>query len=233
MFQKIKKFLVKYKRTIFKGLIIIAVLAVIGVSIFLILRACGFTDVEQYIALRDSLGDSVWLWVIIGTLQVVQVIFIPVSNQLITVPCAIVFNNDLWKVWLTAWLSIWLATQVLYWLGRVGGTKILKWLLNDEEQVEKCKKFLNRSWVFYPIGCLLPIIPDDIITTLCGTAKMNYAFVLVSSLITRAIDTACSVFGFGFALKHRWLLIIMGVVYVAMVVVSIWYFKKMSIKSKK
>lgn len=205
-----KQFLKKYKWTIIKSIIVLVVLAGIAVGTYFILRACGFTTADDFIALRDKIGDNVWFWIIIGALQMVQVIFIPLTNQIITVPCALVFNNELWKVWITSWISIWIATLILYWIGRVGGKIVLKWILNDEEQTERCANFLNRGWIFYPIGMLLPL-PDDVITTLAGTAKMNFWFVAICALLTRAVDTACSVYGFGYLARFWWGWIILGV----------------------
>ena len=219
-----KEFLKKYKSSIIKTIIVIAVLVAIAVGVYFILRACGFTKAEDYIALRDKFGDSVVFWLIVGLLEVVQVIFVPLTNQIITVPVAMVFNEELWKVWLTAWISIWLATLILYWVGRVGGPKLLKWILNNQEDVEKCTKFLNRGWIFYPIGMLLPL-PDDVITTLAGTAKMNFFFVAICSFFTRALDTAFSVFLYGYAVKHPWLWIIIILGTIALFVFSFFLWK--------
>lgn len=218
-----KEFLKKYKSSIIKTIIVIAILVAIAVGVYFILRACGFTKAEDYIALKNKFGDSVVFWLIVGLLEIVQVIFVPLTNQIITVPVAMVFNDELWKVWLTAWISIWLATLILYWIGRVGGPKLLKWILNDKEQVEKCTNFLNRGWIFYPIGMILPL-PDDVITTLAGTAKMNFFFVAICSFFTRALDTAFSVFLYGYAVKHPWLwiVIILGTIGLFVLTFFLW-----------
>ena len=218
-----KEFLKKYKSSIIKTIIVIAILVAIAVGVYFILRACGFTKAEDYIALKNKFGDSVIFWLIVGLLEIVQVIFVPLTNQIITVPVAMVFNDELWKVWLTAWISIWLATLILYWIGRVGGPKLLKWILNDKEQVEKCTNFLNRGWIFYPIGMILPL-PDDVITTLAGNAKMNFFFVAICSFFTRALDTAFSVFLYGYAVKHPWLwiVIILGTIGLFVLTFFLW-----------
>ncbi len=218
-----KEFLKKYKSSIIKTIIVIAILVAIAVGVYFILRACGFTKAEDYIALKNKFGDSVVFWLIVGLLEIVQVIFVPLTNQIITVPVAMVFNDELWKVWLTAWISIWLATLILYWIGRVGGPKLLKWILNDKEQVEKCTNFLNRGWIFYPIGMILPL-PDDVITTLAGTAKMNFFFVAICSFFTRALDTAFSVFLYGYAVKHPWLwiVIVLGTIGLFVLTFFLW-----------
>lgn len=224
-----KSFLQKYKWIIIKGLIVLVVVASIAVGAYFILRALGFVTKEDFLALRDKMGDSIWFWLTIGLLQIVQVIFIPVTNQIITIPCALVFPDSLWKVWLTAWFSIWLATLILYWLGRCGGKKVLDWILGDKEKVASCTRWLNRGWIFYPVCMLLPI-PDDILTTLAGTAKMKFWFVALCCFITRGIDTACSVFGWGFLTRFwwGWIILISGIIALCLLTFFLWkYDQKM------
>ena len=210
--------------TITKCLLLLLIFAIIGVSAYFCLKGCGLTTTDDFIKLKTELGDSFLLWFIIGCLQIIQVIFIPITNQIITVPIAFVFNDDLLKVFFTSWISIWLATLVLYFLGRWGGDKILKWLLNDNKQVDRCKNWLNKGWIFYPIGMLLPL-PDDIITTLAGTSKMNFLFVAICSFITRGIDVACSVFGFGLLTKYWWGWLILAVGIIILIASTIILFK--------
>ena len=219
-----KAFLQKYKWSIIKTIIVLLIVVAIAVGTYFILRACGFTTTEDFLALRDKMGDNIFFWIVIGLLQIVQVIFIPITNQIITVPCALVFNNELWKVWITSWFSIWIATLILYWIGRVGGKAVLKWILNDEEQTERCSNWLNRGWVFYPICMLLPL-PDDVVTTLAGTAKMKFLFVAICSFITRGIDTACSVYGFGYLAKFWWGWIILGIGIVGLFLMTFFLWK--------
>ena len=216
---------------ILKSLLILAIFAALAVSTYFILGACGFTTKEDFVRLRNDLGDTVWLWIIIGAFQIVQVIFIPVSNQIITVPCALVFNDELWKVWITSWLSIWLATLILYVLGRWGGEKILSWLLKDREQAERCTHFINRGWIFFPLGMLLPL-PDDIVTVLAGTGKMKFWFVALVTFLTRGIDTACSVYGFGFLTRYwwGWVILAAGIVLLG---IGTWLFWKIQRKREK
>ena len=52
-----KEFLKKYKSSIIKTIIVIAILVAIAVGVYFILRACGFTKAEDYIALKNKFGD--------------------------------------------------------------------------------------------------------------------------------------------------------------------------------
>lgn len=229
-----KSFLQKYKWVILRTIIVIAAIAIIAVGVYFILRACGFTTKEDFIALRDKLGDTIWFWLLIGALQIIQVIFIPIANQIITVPLALVFQNELWKVWITSWMSIWTATLILYWIGRAGGKKLLHFILGDKEKVESCTRWLNRGYMFYPLCMLLPI-PDDILTTLAGTSKMKFWFVALCSLFTRGIDTACSVFGWGYLTKFwwGWVILITGVVLLFLMTFFLWKYDQKVKKAEK
>ncbi len=229
-----KTFLKKFKGAIIRTIIVMIAIAIVAVGVYFILKASGFTTKDDFITLRDKIGDNIWFWIIVGLLQIVQVIFIPLTNQIITVPLALVFNNELWKVWLTSWISIWIATLILYWIGRSGGRALLKWILNDEEQTERCSNWLRRGWIFYPICMLLPL-PDDVITTLAGTAKMKFIFVLICSFLTRGIDTACSVYGWGYLTRWwwGWLLLILGSILLFVLTFFLWKIDRKLLEKKK
>lgn len=227
--KKIKEWLYKHKGQILRSLLIIGIVATIGVCGYLILWACGFTSKEQFEALRNNLGDSVWFWLVIALLQIFQVIFIPISNQIITVPLALLFpTNELWKVFLCSWLSIWVATMILYLIGRLGGEKILNFVLKDKEQVEKCTNWLNKGKYYYIILMWLPF-PDDIVTILAGTSHYGFVYIAIASLITRAVDIACSVWGFGYLTRYwwGWLILAVGIILLG---VGTWLFKRYDTK---
>ena len=219
---------------VLKSLLILTIFAALAVGVYFVLRACGFATKEDFVRLRDSLGDTIWIWFIIGALQIVQVIFIPISNQVITVPCALVFNDQLLWVWITSWISIWIATLILYALGRWGGEKILNWLLKDKEQVNRCTKFINRGWIFYPLGMLLPL-PDDVVTVLAGTGKMKFWFVALVTFLTRGIDTACSVYGWGFLTRYwwGWIILAVGIIILGVLTIVFWKWQKHKEKVEK
>lgn len=231
-FKKLGGLIKKNRKQIIKILVIAILIGGIAVGGYFILKACGFTTAEDFRRLRDTIGDNIWFWLLIATLQIIQVIFIPISNQIITLPVALIFNNELWKVFLTSWLSIWIATMILYFIGLKGGSKLLKWILGDQEQVDRCTKWLNKGWIFYPIGMLLPL-PDDIVTVLAGTAKFNWLFVLVCSLLTRAVDAACTVWGLGYLTKFWWGWLILAIGGVLLLLMTYLFYKWEKQQNKK
>lgn len=223
----------KVFKIIGKFAILFLIIGVIAGGAYGILYACGFTSVEKFIELKNTLGDSFLFWIIIVALQVFQVVFIPISNQIISAPVAILFNNELWKVFLSSFIGIEIGTIILYVLGKFGGTKILNFLLGDKEKTEKCKNFMKKGKAFYPIGMLVFLIPDDILTTLTGVARYNFWYVLVVSFITRAICVSVSVFGVGYATKYPFLWGVITALLIGVVIFTFLYFRKTLKENKK
>lgn len=195
----------KVIKTILKFALVILIIGAIAGASYGILYACGFTTVDKFKELRDSMGESIWFWAIIVALQVFQTIFIPISNQLITGATAILFNDCLWKVWLSAGIGISIGSIILYFLGRFGGNKLLKFLLGDEEQANKCKRGMKKGKGFYVIGMFIPFIPDDILNTLSGVAKYNFLFVCVITIVARFTCTAFTTWGIGLLTQYWWM----------------------------
>lgn len=225
----------KILKIILKALIVVAIIGAIAGISYLVLRLCGFTTVEDFTRLRDELGDTFGFWAIITALQVFQVVFLPITNQIITVPIAILFNNELWKVFLSSWIGIFIGTIILFFIGRFGGDKLLSWVLSDKESAKKCEDWLKQGKAFYVAGMVIPFLPDDLLTTLAGTSKYNFFFVLMVSAVTRGICTAFSVWGFGYLTQFwwGWIILIVGLIALLGATFLIWKWQQNKIKKEK
>lgn len=222
----------KYKPVILKTLLIVAIISIIAVSTYFILRACGFTTVEDFQRLRNQLGDSIWFWVIIVLLQIVQVVFIPISNSLISAPIALIFSNELWKVFLSSWIGICIGTIILYFIGKYAGGKLLNFVLGDKEKAEKLKGFMLQGKAFFVIGDVIPVIPNDVLTVLAGMSGYSFIFTFIVTLITRAICIATTVWLFGYMTTYPWLIAVLIALIVFMIFAGI-YVTKRQIKKQK
>jgi len=229
---KIKNWFKNTYKQILKTLMLIGIIAVIAVSTYFILRACGFTTVDDFKRLRNQLGDSIWFWAIIVLLQIVQVVFIPISNSLISAPIAVIFSNELWKVFLSSWIGICIGTIILYFIGRCAGGKLLKFVLGDEEKANKLKGFMQQGKAFFVIGDLIPVIPNDVLTVLAGMSGYGFWFTFIVTLITRAICIATTVWLFGYITTYPWLITALVVLIVFMIFAGIFVTKR-SIKKQK
>lgn len=221
-----KKIWNEYKGALLKSLLIIAIVVAIGFATYGILYACGFTSVDKFKELRDRLGDNLGFWAIIVGLQIIQAVFIQCSNSLITAPISILFNNELWKVFLASWLGVFIGNVILYYIGRFAGGKLLKFVLGDEEKAERLKGFMQKGKWFYLVGCVCPIIPSDVLNTLAGASKYNQWFVIVSTFFTRGICVATTTWVVGLIPKYPFMIAILIGLIAIMILVAIWATRK-------
>ena len=207
----------KIWKPVLKAAMVIAIMSATVAAAYLVLRLCGLTDMDK---LRNDLGDTIWLYVAIGALQAVQVVFIPVSNQIITVPACLAFPDKLHYVFLASWIGVEIGTIALYFIGRFGGKKMIGWILGDKEKAESCSVWIKKAGWAYPIGMLIPFLPDDVLTTLAGTAKYSFPYVMLVSLVTRGICVAATVWGFGYLTRFWWGWIVLAASGVALLVAT-------------
>lgn len=220
-----KQFLTKYKPTILKTLLLIGIIACVAGITYLILYLTGFTTAEKLQQLKDDMGESIWFWSIIVLLQIIQTVFLPISNQLITGATAILFANQLWKVWLSAAIGISIGSFILYLIGRFGGQRVVAWLLGDKEKVEKLRAGMRKGKGFYVIGMFIPFIPDDILSTLAGVAKYNVWFALVVTVTARFVCTAFTTWGIGLLTQYWWMWIVLAVGILLMILATYLTYK--------
>ena len=201
------------KKILLKVLIFLVIVCTIGSVIYLIMHLTGIDTINGLQEFCNKHKE--YSYTIIIFLQIVQVVFIPISNQIITIPAIAVLGVV--PAFVCSFIGIEIGTIILYFIGRYGGGKFLQWLLGDKEKAEKIKNLVNSRRLFYPVGMLIAIIPDDLLTTLAGVAKMNFWYVFIVSAITRALCIAYTVFGIGFLSSTWWGMTIFGVVTVGII----------------
>ena len=201
------------KKILLKVLIFLVIVCTIGSVIYLIMHLTGIDTINGLQEFCNKHKE--YSYTIIIFLQIVQVVFIPISNQIITIPAIAVLGVV--PAFVCSFIGIEIGTIILYFIGRYGGGKFLQLLLGDKEKAEKIKNLVNSRRLFYPVGMLIAIIPDDLLTTLAGVAKMNFWYVFIVSAITRALCIAYTVFGIGFLSSTWWGMTIFGVVTVGII----------------
>lgn len=76
-----------------------------------------------------------------------------------------------------------------YWLGRTFGKKAVIWVAGSEKDYKLWSKKLNGKmgkWL-YTSTVLLPIFPDDLISLVIGSIKMNFSFYVIVNAICKII----------------------------------------------
>ena len=195
------------KKLLTKMLIIVIVIAVMASAVYGLMVALGVNTID---GLREAVAQyGWWAYAIIVVLQIIQVVFIPISNQIITIPAIAVIG--VWPAFFCSWIGIEIGTIALYLIGRYGGGPLLRWLISDKDKVDKFKKMVTERKLFYPVGMLIGVIPDDLLTTVAGVARISFWYVLIVSIVTRGICVLTTVFGFGILTQTWWGIVILAI----------------------
>ena len=128
------------KKILLKVLIFFVIVCTIGSVIYLIMHLTGIDTIN---GLQEFCNrHKEYSYTIIIFLQVVQVVFIPISNQIITIPAIAVLGVV--PAFICSFIGIEIGTIILYVIGRYGGGKFLQWLLGDKEKAEKIKNLFKK-----------------------------------------------------------------------------------------
>lgn len=150
-------------------------------------------------------GKSGWLvYVIIWLVMFAQVTIIPIPALPILTACnqisGLVANgsdilnlfslNTVFFLILTTSASV-MGAICAYWIGRKFGRPAVKWVAGSEEDYDKWSdKFNSKTgrWL-WAATVLFPIFPDDLISFVVGSIKMNFSFYVIVNIICKTIGT--------------------------------------------
>ena len=185
------------KKWIKAGLILL-LLAAASVGIYLILRSCGITDVNQ---LRDLIAScGAWGWIVfiaLFTLSTTLLCFVPgISMTFITV--SIILFGAM-KGFLISSIAIFIASTIMFWIGNTVGERAAVKLVG-KDSLEKAQNLIDvKSKLLLPLMLLFPVFPDDALCMVAGMTKMKYWYFAIIALICRTVGIATICFlGSGF-----------------------------------
>lgn len=176
-------------KKIWKILIVVAVIALIAVGGYFVLDYFQLNNLDN---LRSFIDDNIWGVLIFSLILVLQVLFLPAGTLFFTGSAVILFESPL-KAWLICWLSLAVGSWIMFFIARVFGVKVLKWIVG-EKRAEKYAYYLGRGKFVLPMILLIPIFPDDIVCAASGLSNINWLYFMIVVFITRGIDNFCTVF---------------------------------------
>ena len=198
-----KDFFLRHKKSIINGILFIIALIVISFVSMLILQAFGILYYDDGLCLNQDLfrsfTNSWYGWLIIIGMQVLittLLSFIPGASMAFILMIQAMFEKP-WQAFLIAFIGVLLSSLIMYITGRLGGFKICKKLLGEED-AEKASKLLNKNGlVYFPLMMMFPVFPDDALVMIAGTLKLNLKWFIPSIVFGRGIGIATIVFGLG------------------------------------
>lgn len=87
-------------------------------------------------------------------------------------------------------IGCWFSSITMFLVGKYGGTKLVDWLVGEEDRIKAQNLISGRATVLVPVMLACPFFPDDAICMVSGMTKMNVWYFSVMSLITRSTGIA-------------------------------------------
>lgn len=184
-------------------------------SVYFVLNFCGLWEklnsVSKFKSLILSLGfygRSAFV-----LFQFLQVTFIPIPSPILIIAGSIIYGP--FQAGLLSLAGILLGSAFAFFLGKIFGQKIVRFMVGKEAQ-KKWTKFLNNCKFSFVLMMLLPCFPDDILCLVAGLTDMSWTFFMVTQFITRPIGIfSVSIFSSGNLIPyHGWGLIVWTVIFI-------------------
>lgn len=207
------------KKIILKTAIIIAVLAVVFLCAYFILKKLGLDNAEK---LQEIFVNSPWGMIGYILLQIIQVIFIPVNTSIFTIPAIVIFGPE--KAFLVSWIGCSIGSIIMFLIGRYGGKKLLKWVVG-EKNTQKYSNVLGKGKFILIPFLLIPIFPDDVMSAAAGISTIPIWYFCIVIFITRAIDTFCTCFVGANMIKSTLGIVLLVIFVILMIIAAIFLTK--------
>lgn len=170
-----------------------------------------------------AINSGAWSWTVLGVLQFLQVIFVPMPSSFITLTSMKMYPDNLYALYGFTLAVIMFAVVVTYLIGRKWGKKVVVWCAGSEDEYDKWLRVLKskKTNVFYLATVLLPVFPDDVLCLMAGSIRMNFWWYLMSNILGRAIGLATFMFTFHTISNNLWTMIVMAGLIVVLLVYKI------------
>lgn len=195
-----KEFFKKYKKSIFKVVMLLLVMLGISALTLGVLALCDiitFKDgiafnLELFASFKNSIGGAL-LFLLLQTVLCMLLSFIPGVSMAFILLSTFLFDN-IWTAFGVSFSSVMLSSVIMYILGRFGGYKLCVKLLGEEDCEKSMTLLRNKGTVFFPLMMLFPAFPDDALVMMAGVIKMKLAWFIPSIILCRGIGIATTVF---------------------------------------
>lgn len=131
-------------------------------------------------------------WIVYAALWLVMFLSTTIINlpayTILAGSASIGLNIWGWEFILTIMVAYMCGVIVAYWLGRLFGTKAVKWCAGSEQDFNKWSEVLNKKgkW-WYLASVILPIFPDDLMCIVAGGVKFDFKFFVFANFVGRFI----------------------------------------------
>lgn len=179
------------KKILITSIILVAIVGIFILLYFLLGLNKYFTDadfIKEKIESYGNLGKVIYILI-----NLLQTTIIPVTNIPTIFAGSYVYGP--FEGATLAIIGVLIGSVISFYVGRIFGTKLLRWILGDKELDKYLDMMKGREKVVFFLTMLLPGFPDDIICMVAGITPMRFRFFSITLLITRTIPIYLTAYG--------------------------------------
>lgn len=204
-----REFFRNYKKKLLILLLALGILVGISLLVTLILLLFNIVYLDDgikfNIALFNSFKNTWYGIIIILIFQVVTTTllsFAPGTTMGFILMHQALYEN-VWVSFIMAFVGGTLASFSMYFVGKIGGSKLCRKVLGDEDTNKAFNLLNNKGAIYFPLMILFPLFPDDALIMISGTIKMKLSWFAPSIIIGRGVGIATIIFGLEFIPFYR------------------------------
>lgn len=193
------------------------------------LKVFGFLDkidsIEDFRNYINSFGS--YAVILFIALQYLQVVILPIP-AFITVGAGVLLFGAL-KGAIYSTIGIILGSVSAFFIGRVFGYKVAKWLVGKESLDKGLKAIKGKDKIILTFMFLFPFFPDDVLCFVAGITTMSPSFFLVMITVTRIISVFASSFSMNNSIipYNTWWGILLWILFFALtIILTVLIYKK-------
>ena len=171
--------------------LVVSCVSAVVISLYF-LKTTGFLDkidsIEKFRLYIDSFGNNAII--LFTVIQFLQVVVLPIP-AFITVGAGVLLFGPLRGAIFSS-IGIILGSIVAFYIGRVFGFKVAKWLVGEQGLKKGLKAIKGKDKIVLTFMFLFPFFPDDILCFVAGITTMSSSFFIVMIIITRIVSVFAS-----------------------------------------
>jgi len=226
----------KEKSFVFKLFFLLCILIASVSSGLYLLKISGFLNrfrsINEFREFVSSFGAyGVIIFIVI---QFLQVVVLPIP-AFITVGAGVLLFGAFYGA-LYSCVGIILGSIVAYFIGRIFGFKVAKWLVGEESLKKGIETIKGKDRLILTFMFLSPFFPDDLLCFVAGLTSVTPLFFVVMIFITRIISVFASSYSMNNSIipYDTWWGILLWILFFALtILITILIYKKGSVLEEK
>ncbi len=210
------------KNFVYKLFMLVVIFISITIIALYFLKTTGFLSkvdsVEKFREYIASFGSQAIFWFTL--IQFLQVVVLPIP-AFITVGAGVLLFGPL-KGAIFSCIGIILGSIVAFYVGRVFGFKVAKWLVGEESLNKGLSIIKGKDKIILTFMFLFPFFPDDILCFVAGITTLSPSFFITMIIITRIISVFASSYSMNNSIipYDTWWGILLWIVFILFTLVS-------------